>query len=132
MDAVSMHQFTVVLVDDSAPYREGIARAIRAHDELRLVCECDCGLAGLAAIEEFEPDIAVLDVRMPDVDGIEVCARMRDRASQLRTRALVISAGMDDLTRAQALAAGALDTIGKDATRKEICSAAVRIARGIH
>lgn len=124
-------RYTVVLVDDSAPYRAGIARAINAHDELQLVGECDGGVAGLAAIEALKPDVAVLDVRMPDVDGIEICARLQDLGEGASTRALVLSAHMDDVTRDQALAAGASDTLSKAASRRDICSAAVRVARGI-
>ncbi|MTD46495.1 response regulator [Conexibacter sp. W3-3-2] len=120
--------YTVVLVDDSTPYRRGIARAIDAHDELVLVGECDGGEAGLAAIEALRPDVAVLDVRMPGVDGLTICRRLRDEPGT-RTRAVVISAGMDDVVRGLALAAGAAATLSKTATRREICSAAVRVAR---
>lgn len=123
-------RYTVVLVDDSRPYREGIARAIAAHEELALVGECDGGAAGLAAIEALEPDVAVLDVRMSDLDGITICSRL-GQSGLTRTRALVLSAHMDSITRDRALAAGAADTISKAASRREICSAAVRVARGI-
>jgi two-component system, NarL family, nitrate/nitrite response regulator NarL len=126
----STDRYTVVLVDDSTPYRQGIARAIRAHAQLDLVGECDGGVAGLEAIAELRPDVAVLDVQMPDVDGIEMCERLRDLGAS-RTRALLISAHMDDHTRGQALAAGASDTLSKAASRRDICSAAVRVARGI-
>lgn len=123
--------YTVVLVDDSTPYRQGIARAIDAHDDLRLVGEYDGGVAGLEGIRTLRPDIALLDVRMPDVDGIEICERLRTLSPGAPTRALVLSAHMDDVTRDQALAAGASDALSKAASRREICSAAVRVARGI-
>lgn len=128
---VSSGPYTVVLVDDSEPYRAGIARAIDAHEDLRLVRQCDGGVSGLAAIAELEPDIAVLDIRMPDVDGLEICSRLRELRPASRTRAIVISAHMDDEVRDQALAAGASDTLSKAASRRDICSAAVRVARGI-
>lgn len=123
-------RYTVVLVDDSAPYREGIARAIHAHEELQLLDTCDGGAAGLAAIEALHPDVALLDVRMPDIDGIEICERLRELQAS-GTRTLLLSAHMTESTRRRALAAGASDTVSKAASRREICSAAVRVARGI-
>lgn len=127
----STGRYTVVLVDDSTPYRKGIARAIEAHDELQLVGEYDGGIAGYEGITALRPDIALLDVQMPDIDGIEICARLRASVPTTRTRTVVISANMDEVTRDQALAAGARDALSKAISRREICSAAIRVARGI-
>ncbi len=99
MDATDSHRYTVVLVDDSEPYRFGMARAIRRHDELDLIGEFDGGVAGLAAVQDLEPDVLVLDFRMPDLDGIAVCDRVRSSSRRLRTKALLISADIDETTQ---------------------------------
>lgn len=129
MDAPASHRYSVVLVDDSAPYRLGMARAIRSHDELDLIGEFDGGLAGLAAVENLDPDIVVLDFRMPDIDGIQVCERVRGLEQPVHTKALLISADIDESMRTHALASGASCVMSKGESRRDICAAAVRIAR---
>ncbi|WP_372791796.1 response regulator transcription factor [Paraconexibacter sp.] len=129
MDATVDQPITVVLVDDSAAYRLGMARAIQRHEELDLIGEFDGGLAGLAAIEDLDPDVVVLDFRMPDIDGIQVCERVRGLEERVHTKALLISADIDEPTRALALASGASCVMSKGASRRDICTAAVSLAR---
>lgn len=128
---VSVVPLTVLIADDSPVYRDGIARAVRAHGDLTLVGEVGGGDAALAAIEELEPDVALLDVRMPGLDGLEVCERVRARRPQAGTRVVLLSAYMDDAVAARARAAGADAALPKTASRQEICSEAVRVARGV-
>jgi two-component system nitrate/nitrite response regulator NarL len=120
---------TVLLADDSLPFRAGVARSIRQHDELELVAEVDSGLAAVDAIRELEPDVALLDVRMPGLDGIEVTERLRALVPPSATRIVVLSAHMDDELAQRALAAGAQAALSKNASRREICAEALRVGR---
>jgi DNA-binding NarL/FixJ family response regulator len=122
---------TVLIADDSDAYRSGIARAVRAHDELELVGECDGGDAALAAINELAPDIALLDVRMPGLDGLQVCERLRTATPKTLTRVVLLSAYMDATVVAKAREVGADAYLSKAASRREICSEAIRVGRGI-
>jgi len=109
-----------------------MARAIRAHNELELVGEVDGGVAALAALTELRPDVALLDVRMPGLDGLEVTQRLRAIEPPLPTRVVLLSAYMDDTVVARAKEVGADAYLSKAASRKEICAEAIRVGRGIH
>src|SRR5437868_15282343 len=64
---------SVLLADGHEAYRDGLARAIAAHPRLELVAEAADGRRALELVLELEPDVAVLEVRMPELDGLEVC-----------------------------------------------------------
>jgi hypothetical protein len=68
---------TVVLVEDHALTRAGLKTALDAAGDLRVVAEADDGPSGLAAIERHQPDVAVVDLGLPGLDGIEVTRRAR-------------------------------------------------------
>jgi two-component system nitrate/nitrite response regulator NarL len=120
----------VVIADDSDAYRSGMARAIRAHDDLDLVGEVDGGVAALAAIIDLQPDVALLDVRMPGLDGLEVCERVRSAEPAPTTRLMLLSAYMDDTLVERAREVGADAYLSKAASRRDICAEAVRVGRG--
>jgi DNA-binding NarL/FixJ family response regulator len=67
---------TVLIVDDHAGFRSCARRAIEATDGFEVVGEADNGVAALQASSELHPDIVLLDVQLPDVDGFEVAARL--------------------------------------------------------
>ncbi len=119
----------VVLADDSDVYRDGMARAIRAHEGLDLVGEVDGGEAALAAIIELEPDVALLDLRMPGLDGLEVCQRVRAAEPLPTTRVMLLSAYVDDAVVERALEVGAAAYLSKAASRRDICAEAIRVGR---
>jgi two-component system nitrate/nitrite response regulator NarL len=125
----SVATLTVLIADDSLPFRAGIARAIRHHDELDLVAEVDGGLAALERIRDLQPDVALLDVRMPGLDGVEVTSRVRALDPPCPTRIVLLSAHMDDDVVARAREAGANAYLSKSASRREICAEALRVGR---
>lgn len=120
---------TVVLADDHPLFRDGLARAVASHDGLRLVGEAEDGLVALALVQELEPDVALLDVRMPGMDGVEVCRSIL-RRSGLPTRVVLLSGHADAWLEVRARAAGAAGFLSKDASRAEICAALVAVAAG--
>lgn len=121
----------VVIADDSDAYRSGMARAIRAHEDLDLVGEVDGGVAALAAIIDLLPDVALLDVRMPGLDGLEVCERVRGAQPAPTTRLMLLSAYMDDAVMERARTVGADAYLSKAASRRDICAEAIRVGRGV-
>jgi DNA-binding NarL/FixJ family response regulator len=118
-----------VIADDSDAYRSGIVRAVRAHPDLELVAEAGDGVAALAGLAELRPDVALLDVRMPRLDGFDVIRRLRALRPPAPTRVLLLSAYMDDNIVAHAKEVGADAYLSKEVSRKEICETAVRIGR---
>ena len=117
----------VLVVDDSLVFRTGMTRAVQACDGLKLVGEADGGEAALRAIADLEPDLVILDLRMPDLDGMGVLRAMRAMDPPPDCRVVLISATIDDVTEAEARAAGADACLSKALTRADICSVALRL-----
>jgi DNA-binding NarL/FixJ family response regulator len=123
-DAVS-----VLVVDDSEIFRRGMTRAVQRHAGLELAGEADSGEAALGAIARLRPDVVLLDLCMPGLDGLRVLARLRAAEPPHPCRVLLVSASIDDEVERAAGAAGAAGCIGKDSPRTDICAEALRLAR---
>jgi two-component system nitrate/nitrite response regulator NarL len=119
MDDVRL--ITVVLADDSDVYRRGMRRAIESDARLALVAEVTDGAAALAAIRELQPDVALLDLQMPALDGVEVCCRVQADPPPHRPRFVLVSAFLSDDVAARARACGMDHQRDKTTSRREIC-----------
>jgi two-component system nitrate/nitrite response regulator NarL len=118
-----------VIADDHPVYREGVARTIRERSEFSLAAECADGDEALAAIKAVEPELALLDVRMPGRDGIDVLKQIR-ADGHTGTRVVMLSAVRDGPTVYESIAAGASGYLSKDSERREICDALIAVAEG--
>jgi two-component system, NarL family, nitrate/nitrite response regulator NarL len=118
----------VVVADDHPVYRDGIVRAVKERPELELVGEVATGREALDVIGELQPDVAILDMRMPGMDGRRLLnAIERDR---IPTRVLFVSAYLDSEIVFAAIGGGARGYLSKEATRQQICDAVSAVARG--
>ena len=121
-------QITVVVMDDHPFYRDGLSRGLALDGRVKVVGEAGGGREGLEIIAAEDPDVALVDYQMPDMNGVAVVhALKRDGA---RTRVLLVSAVTDGAVVFQALEEGAAGYIAKDASRAEIISAVMTVARG--
>lgn len=118
----------VYVADDHPVYREGVARAIKERPDLELVGQASDGRQALAEIKDDEPDVAVLDIKLPSLSGFEVLSAIN--RDGVKTRVVVLSAYVESSLVYQAIAAGAAAYISKDSARQEICDAITRVARG--
>lgn len=119
---------TVVVGDDHPMYRAGVVRAMKDTGRINVVAEVGDGRAALEAIREHQPAVAVLDYRMPELDGLAVAqAVARDG---LPTQVLILSATEDPATVYEALAGGAAGYLTKESDRDEIVAAIMSCARG--
>jgi len=118
----------VFVADDHPVYREGVARAVAERTGLELVGVAGDGREAMAGIRLLRPDVAVVDVRMAGLTGIEVVAAVTREG--LPTRVLVLSALADDGLVYEAVVGGATGYLVKDADRESICDAVEAIARG--
>jgi two-component system nitrate/nitrite response regulator NarL len=126
--SVNTDRIRIYVADDHPLYREGVVRAIRERPEFDLVGEAGDGRQALADIERMKPDVAVLDVKMPGLDGIRVLnAVERD---DIPTRIVFLSAYLDSAVVYRAVAAGAAAYLSKDSGRQAICDAVAAVARG--
>ena len=119
----------VLVVDDSSVFRRGMGRAVGLHTGLELVGEAEGGQAALEAIERLRPDVVLLDLRMPDIDGLEVLDRLHDLDPPPQCKVLIVSASLDEQVEQAARAAGAAGCVSKDLARADICATALRVAR---
>lgn len=118
----------VVVGDDHPIYRDGIVRALNESDQTEVVTAVANGHAALSAIHEHQPDVALLDYKMPGLDGIAVAhAVARDGLS---TRVLLLSATTEGSVVYRAIQGGAAGYLSKDSDRDEIVNAVVSCARG--
>jgi two-component system nitrate/nitrite response regulator NarL len=120
----------VLIADDHPLFRRGIARAIQRHPGLDLVGEATDGREALALIAALAPDVAVLDHRMPELSGVEVCAQLALRPDPSMTAVLLLSAFEDAEIVAAAVRAGAAGYVAKTASQAEICTAIERAGTG--
>ena len=121
---------TVVIADSHHYYRRGLVRAIAANPELALVGVAHDGERALALIREARPDVAMLDVRLPRLDGFAVCEELSDRASPRRTGLVLLIAVPDQAQALRARSIGVSACLGKDASREEICRALIHVGTG--
>jgi len=119
---------SVVVADDHPLFREGIERAVRERPELELVGAAADGREALACIRELAPRVAVLDLRLPGLDGLQVLnALIRDA---LPTRVLIVSASGDPEVVYRAVQAGAAGYFRKEADRDAILNGIAAVAGG--
>jgi two-component system, NarL family, nitrate/nitrite response regulator NarL len=118
----------VVVADDHPLYREGVVRALSGSGQVEIVAEAGDGRTALAEIEQHEPDVALLDYKLPGLDGVAIThAVVRDGLS---TRVLLLSAFTESGVVYKALETGAAGFVPKEARREQIVDAVLACARG--
>lgn len=128
LKAVTSEKVRVVVGDDHPMFREGVVRALVSSGEIEVVAEAEDGTEALELIREHRPQVALLDYRMPGMDGAEVAAAVtRD---DLPTRVLLVSAHDESAIVYKALQQGAAGFLSKESTRSELVSAVVRCSKG--
>jgi two-component system nitrate/nitrite response regulator NarL len=125
---MSRESVRVLVADDHPLFREALGDTIRQRPDLELAGAVASGREALSAIQGEPPDVAVLDMKMPELDGMAVVdAVTRD---ELPTRVLLLSAFLDSALAYRALGAGAAGYLSKDSTGEHICDAILAVARG--
>jgi len=118
----------VVLADDHAVVRKGIREFLEASGNIRVVAEAADGAEAIAMVVEHVPDVAVLDVQMPELTGIEATRRIK--AEFPGVRILILTAYDDDPYIFALLQAGASGYVLKTADSDELVSAVKAVFRG--
>ncbi|HEY3557481.1 MAG TPA: response regulator transcription factor [Kribbella sp.] len=115
------NSITVVIVDGHTLTRYGLARLVGADDDITIVGECGLAADAPALIATAQPDVVVLDVALPDADGLRLARELRDRYADLGIVVLTAQAGDDVLFRA--LETGVSAFVGKTAPNTEVLGA---------
>jgi two-component system, NarL family, nitrate/nitrite response regulator NarL len=124
----SERRVRVVVGDDHPVYREGVVRALENSGRADVVAAVGDGQAALEAIREHEPDVALLDYKMPKLDGIAIAhAVARDH---ITTRVLLLSATTEGAVVYRAIQDGAAGYLSKESDRDDIVAGVMACARG--
>jgi DNA-binding NarL/FixJ family response regulator len=115
---------SVVLVDDAADVREVIAALLRREQSFQVVGQAGDGAAGVELVRELRPDLVLLDLAMPVMDGLTALPLMLEASPD--TRVVVLSAFGTDATVAAAMNAGASAFLHKGATLPQLLVPALR------
>ena len=118
----------VLLADDHRLMREGTAALLGADERIEIVGLARDGQEALALAERRRPDVVLLDLHMPVVDGLEACARLREMGSPPEVLMLTVSEEEPDLYAA--LRVGAAGYLTKDVPPAELIEAVLAVARG--
>ena len=118
----------VALVDDQAIVRAGLARILSPQDGFELVAECSDGMQAVETLPALHPDVVLMDVRMPVLDGIAATVRLRRREHPLDILVLT-TFGEDDVLWA-AIEAGAAGFVLKDCSAEDLIAATRAVAGG--
>jgi DNA-binding NarL/FixJ family response regulator len=125
---VSNPRIRVLAADDQRVVREGLAMLLGLLPDVEVVGTAANGEEALALADELRPDVILMDLRMPRVDGVEATRRLR--ASHPEIKVVVLTTYADDRSVIDALRAGALGYLTKDAGGDEIRQALQRVTNG--
>jgi len=122
------NKIKVLIVDDHAVVRLGLSTLLGYQEDLTVVGEADDGESAVRLSQETKPDVVIMDLVMPGVDGVAATRRIREMDDSVKILILTIFGTSVDVARA--IAAGANGAIMKDASNEDILSAIRTIATG--
>jgi len=118
----------VFLLDDHEVVRRGLRELLEAEDDLEVVGEAGSAEDAMARIPPTRPDVAVLDVRLPDGNGVEVCREIRSTHPEIQC--LILTSFADDEALFQSIMAGAAGYVLKQIKGTDLVDAVRRVADG--
>ncbi|CAM5496143.1 response regulator transcription factor [Streptomyces atroolivaceus] len=121
-------KITVFLLDDHEVVRRGVHELLTAEEDIEVIGEAGTAADALARIPATRPDVAVLDVRLPDGSGVEVCREVRSRDENIKC--LMLTSYADDEALFDAIMAGASGYVLKAIRGNELLSAVRDVAAG--
>ena len=118
----------VLIADDHVMFRQGLLNLLNTSEGIEIVAECGDGKKALELIRSLEPDIAILDITMPLLDGISITQTIK--TMRLSTRVIMLTMHDDFLVYSRAINAGASGFILKDDAYEELFDALHTVAAG--
>jgi len=123
-------KISLVLIDDHAIVRNGIKSLLENEDYIEIVGEGSNGEEALTIINELQPDIAIMDIRMPVMTGVEATKKLYSKGNNIHTKVLILSMHDTEEYVLQAVSAGAYGYLLKDSEHDDFVKAIKHIAQG--
>jgi two-component system, NarL family, response regulator LiaR len=123
-----MNKIRLLVVDDQTIVREGLAAILAYYQDIEVIGQAEDGLQAIRLAGQAQPDVMLLDLVMPNLDGLATIPRIKEVAP--KTRILVVTAYAENDQVYQAIKAGALGYILKDATRDQLVTAIRDVSQG--
>lgn len=124
-----MSKITVLLADDHILVRNGIKAMLEADEDIVVVGEADNGLQAIQRVKELQPDLAIMDIRMPEMNGLEACEAITKQGEP--TKVVMLSMHDTEDYVLESLRVGAWGYLLKDTDRNEFIKALKQINNGI-
>ena len=122
------HPLRLLVVDDHEVVREGLVALLSRREEFQVVAEAGTVAESLAAVRRFEPDLVVMDVRLPDGSGIEACREIRAEFPAIRI--VMLTSYPDEEAVLSAILAGASGYLLKQIRGRDLVTALEAVGRG--
>jgi len=119
---------TVMIVDDHEMIRQGATGYLEAQSDIKVVAEAETGAEAVQKVREFVPDVVLMDLVMPGMDGVEATRKLKDISP--RTQIIFLTSYHEDEQIFPALQAGAISYLLKDVKAKELVDAIRGAAKG--
>jgi DNA-binding NarL/FixJ family response regulator len=119
---------TLVLADDHPIILEGLEQLFGRHKDFQVLATCNTGEDAIEAVRSHKPDIVVLDVKMPNGDGLSVLKRIHDE--HLQTRVILLTASMKEDEVLQAMEAGVWGLVLKESAAVSLVDSVRKVTRG--
>lgn len=123
-----MNKVKILLADDHGIVRDGIKSTLSHEKNIKVIAEASNGLEAVEAVKKFNPDVAILDISMPQMNGIEAVRKITKSGSE--TRCLILSMHDKEEYVMQAIEAGAAGYLLKDTEKEEFIKAITTVAKG--
>ena len=121
-------QIRVLIVDDHEVVREGLLALLRRRPELAVVGEAESVASAIAEAERTQPDVVIMDVRLPDGSGVEACREIRSRQPEIKV--IMLTSYADDEAVFASIMAGATGYLLKQTRAKALTDAIEQVMRG--
>lgn len=123
-----MEEIKVVLADDHVVVRNGIKMLLENEPEIKVIGEVSDGMQALEMVSHLQPDVLIIDIRMPVMNGLEATKKLRDYSQ--KTQALILSMHNDEDYILQAVESGASGYLLKDTNKEEFLKAIRTVFQG--
>src|SRR5215471_1163231 len=117
----------LLIADDHAILRQGLRRILEAEPDMSVIGEASTGTDAVKRAKQLKPDVVIMDISMPDQDGIE---SMRQIVKTLSSRVLILSVHLEHHVISEAVSAGASGYLAKDSLDQELISAVRTVVHG--